>query len=48
VVDLEILVDRGSTTGVQSAPENFWVATPTSGHVNAFMVHVIEGREGDW
>jgi len=31
----------GSATGVQSAPENFWVATPTSRHVNAFMMHVI-------
>ena len=22
-------------------PENFWVAMPTFGHVNAFMTHVI-------
>ena len=31
----------GSTTGMQNAPENFGVATPTSDHVNAFMTHVI-------
>ena len=31
----------GSDTGVRSTPENFWVATPTSGQVNAFMTHVI-------
>ena len=24
-----------------SAAENFWVATPISGHVNAFMTHVF-------
>ena len=29
VADLEIY--RGSATGAQSAPENVWVATPTSG-----------------
>ena len=36
VVDLEIQ-KGGSATGAQSTPENFWVATPTSGHVNTFM-----------
>jgi len=28
-------LERGSATGARSAPENFWVATPTFGHVNA-------------
>ena len=40
VADLEIQ-KGGSATGAQSAPENCWVATPTSGHVNAFMTHII-------
>ena len=31
----------GSATCARSAPENFRVATPTSGYVNTFMKHVI-------
>ena len=31
----------GSSTTAQSAPENFGVVTPTSGHVNALTTHVI-------
>ena len=37
VADLEIR-KRGSAL---CAPTNFWVAMPTSGHVNAFMAHAI-------
>ena len=28
----------GLATGTQSASENFWLATPTSDHVNAFLL----------
>ena len=39
MADLEIY--KGvSATGARSALENFWVATPTSGNVNAFMTTV--------
>ena len=36
----------------EAPPPNFWVATPTSGHVNAFMTHIlsdlnIQVRQGD-
>ena len=31
---------RNLERGVR-APENFWVAMPTFGHINAFMTHVI-------
>jgi len=27
--------------GARSAAENFWIATLTSGHINAFITHVI-------
>jgi len=39
VADLEIW-KGGSATGARSAPENFWIATPTSSHINAFVTHV--------
>ena len=32
---------EGSAIGAQSTAENFWVASPTSGHVNSFMTHTI-------
>ena len=37
VADLEIR--KGGSA--LCAPTNFWVAMPTSGHVNAFMAHAI-------
>ena len=38
----ELNLERGVQTLVHKAPpENFWVAIPTSGHVNAFMMHKI-------
>jgi len=38
VADLEIR-KGGSATGTRNALKKFWVATPTSGHIKAFMTH---------
>ena len=43
---------RNLERGGSGMAENFWVATPTSGHMNAFMTHVsdlsIEVLSTDW
>jgi len=40
VADLEIQ-KGGFSHWRTKRTENFWVATPTSGHVNTFMTHII-------